>query len=68
MHEVVILHPGESVSDDALLAHCRESIAGYKLPNSFTFRAESLPLLGAGTVLKTKLRKPFWEDNDRQVN
>jgi len=68
VHAVVILHPGESVNEEALLDHCRELIAGYKLPKSFTFRAEPLPLSGAGKVLKTELRKPFWEDSDRQVN
>ena len=29
---------------------------------------EPMPLSGAGKVLKTELRKPFWEGLDRQVN
>ena len=45
-----------------------ERIAGYKLPRSFSFRTEPLPLSGAGKVLKTELRKPFWEGRERQVN
>ncbi len=68
VHAIVILHPGKSVTEEALLAHCRERIAGYKLPKGFTFRDEPLPLSGAGKVLKTELRKPFWEGRDRQVN
>jgi long-chain acyl-CoA synthetase len=68
VHAIVILHPGKSVTEDELIAHCREQIAGYKLPKSVSFRDEPLPLSGAGKVLKTELRKPFWEGRDRQVN
>jgi acyl-CoA synthetase (AMP-forming)/AMP-acid ligase II len=68
VHAIVILHPAENVTEEALLAHCRERIAGYKLPKGITFREEPLPLSGAGKVLKTELRKPFWEGLDRQVN
>lgn len=68
VHAIVILHPGSKVTEAELIAHCRERIAGYKLPKSFTFRDEPLPLSGAGKVLKTELRKPFWEGRERQVN
>ena len=68
VHAIVILHEGHSVSEEELIAHCRERIAGYKLPKSISFRDEPLPLSGAGKVLKTELRKPFWEGRDRQVN
>jgi long-chain acyl-CoA synthetase len=68
VHAIVILHPGQSVTAEVIIAHCREHIAGYKLPKGFTFREEPLPLSGAGKVLKTELRKPYWEGRDRQVN
>jgi acyl-CoA synthetase (AMP-forming)/AMP-acid ligase II len=68
VHAIVILHPGKSVTEEELIIHCRERIAGYKLPKGFTFREEPLPLSGAGKVLKTELRKPFWEGQARQVN
>lgn len=68
VHAIVILHPGKSVSQEQLIDHCRKQIAGYKLPKSISFREEPLPLSGAGKVLKTELRKPFWEGRDRQVN
>jgi acyl-CoA synthetase (AMP-forming)/AMP-acid ligase II len=68
VHAIVILHPGREVTPAALIAHCREQIAGYKLPKGITFREEPLPLSGAGKVLKTELRKPYWEGRDRQVN
>jgi acyl-CoA synthetase (AMP-forming)/AMP-acid ligase II len=68
VHAIVILHAGKSVTEEELIVHCRELIAGYKLPKGVTFREEPLPLSGAGKVLKTELRKPFWEGLDRQVN
>lgn len=68
VHAIVVLHEGSSVSEEDLINHCRQSIAGYKVPKSVTFRAEPLPLSGAGKVLKTELRKPFWEGQERQVS
>ncbi len=68
VHAIVILHVGMPVTEGELVAHCRERIAGYKLPKGVTFREEALPLSGAGKVLKTELRKPFWQGRERQVN
>ncbi|MEM6302161.1 MAG: long-chain fatty acid--CoA ligase [Pseudomonadota bacterium] len=68
VHAIVIPHEGKVVNEEELIAHCRERIAGYKLPKSISFRKEPLPLSGAGKVLKTELRKPFWEGHERQVN
>jgi acyl-CoA synthetase (AMP-forming)/AMP-acid ligase II len=68
VHAIVILHEGNSVTEAELIEHCRQRIAGYKLPKSISFRDEPLPLSGAGKVLKTELRRPFWEGRDRQVN
>ncbi len=68
VHAIVILKAEQKVSEADLISHCREHIAGYKLPKSVTFREEPLPLSGAGKVLKTELRKPFWEGQARNVN
>ena len=68
VHAIVILHPSRTATEEELVAQCRASIAGYKVPKGFTFRAEPMPLSGAGKVLKTQLRRPFWEGRDRQVN
>lgn len=68
VHGIVILVPGSEVLEIDLINHCRESIAGYKCPKSISFREQPLPLSGAGKVLKTELREPFWKGRDRQVN
>lgn len=68
VHAVVRCHDGQSVEGEALIAHCRELIAGFKCPRSISFRDEPMPLSGAGKILKTELRKPFWEGKAKAVN
>lgn len=68
VHAVVVPKPGVTLTEEQILTHCRERIAGYKLPRSVTVRGEPLPVSGAGKILKTQLRKPFWEGRNRQVN
>lgn len=66
VHVVVVLRPAGELTLDALQAHCREKIAGYKLPRSMEVR-EALPISGAGKVLKNELRARFWQAQDRSV-
>ncbi|MDF3835429.1 long-chain fatty acid--CoA ligase [Cupriavidus basilensis] len=66
VHAVVVGKPGAGVTAPELIAHCKTLIAGYKCPRSVEFR-DALPLSGAGKILKTELRKPFWEGQQRQV-
>jgi acyl-CoA synthetase (AMP-forming)/AMP-acid ligase II len=40
--------------------HCREFIAGYKVPKRIEVRLEPLPKSGPGKILKRALRDPFW--------
>lgn len=67
VHAVVVLRPGCDLTLDDLQAHCRKLIAGYKLPRSLELR-DSLPISGAGKVLKTELRRPYWSGRDRSVS
>jgi acyl-CoA synthetase (AMP-forming)/AMP-acid ligase II len=67
VHAVVVLHQDMTLSAEALIAHTKSLIAGYKCPRTVEFR-EALPLSGTGKVLKTELRKPFWESRERQVS
>jgi long-chain acyl-CoA synthetase len=67
VHAVVVLKPGQDASAEALIAHCRERIAGYKVPRSMEF-AEVLPKSGAGKILKQSLREKYWQGQTRQVN
>lgn len=64
---LVVLAPGESVTEDELRDHCRTKLAGYKVPKRIEFRDE-LARTATGKLQKFKLRAPYWEGHDRQVN
>ncbi|MCG8535844.1 MAG: long-chain-fatty-acid--CoA ligase [Pseudomonadales bacterium] len=68
VHAIVVLCEGHTLKEDELLVHCRERIAGYKLPRSVEFRSEPLPISGAGKILKNELRAPYWQQKVRGVN
>ncbi|HXA47123.1 MAG TPA: long-chain fatty acid--CoA ligase [Burkholderiaceae bacterium] len=67
VHAVVVKKAGAEVSAEEIQRHCKELIAGYKCPHSVEFR-DALPISGAGKVLKTALREPFWKGKTRAVN
>ena len=56
----VVLKPGEALSRDALIAHCRRSLANYKIPRRVEFSETELPKNGSGKILKRVLRERFW--------
>jgi long-chain acyl-CoA synthetase len=68
VHAIVRLKPGMNVTPEELIAHCHKLIANYKCPRTLDLREEPLPLSGAGKILKTELRKPFWEGKEKRVN
>ena len=61
--------PGQ-VADDALVqalqAHCRERLAGYKLPRQMAFR-DTLPRTESGKLQKRLLRDAYWKDSGRLI-
>lgn len=56
VHAVVKCKSGQQVQVDELLAHCREWIAGYKLPKSIEFVDEPLPKTPVGKINKVQIR------------
>ncbi len=69
VHAIIVPKEAKNnISTDEIVEHCRPLIANYKLPRSSEMRAETLPLSGAGKVLKRNLREPFWEGKTRMVN
>jgi long-chain acyl-CoA synthetase len=68
VHAIVRLRPGMNATPQELIAHCHTLIANYKSPRTIDLWEESLPLSGAGKILKTELRKPFWEGKEKRVN
>jgi len=64
---LVVLAQGETVEEQALIDHCRDQLAHFKCPTSVEFRDE-LARTATGKLQKFKLRSPYWEGMDRQVN
>jgi long-chain acyl-CoA synthetase len=67
VHAVVVLKDGEKATPEALIAHCRTLIGGYKCPRSVEFRAEPLPVTPVGKVRKNLLRDPYWVGQERKI-
>jgi long-chain acyl-CoA synthetase len=65
---VVVPKENTHPSEGELIEHCRGLIAGYKCPKHVVFQDTPLPKSGPGKILKTELRKPYWEGKTRQVN
>jgi fatty-acyl-CoA synthase len=64
---LVVLADGETADEAELIAWCKDKAAGYKAPTSVEFR-EELARTATGKLQKFKLRQPYWEGQDRQVN
>ncbi len=64
---LVVAVDGVPITEEIVIAHCRTSLAGYKCPKKVEFRDE-LPRTATGKLQKFRLRAPYWEGLDRQVN
>ncbi|MFT5100970.1 MAG: long-chain acyl-CoA synthetase, partial [Planctomycetaceae bacterium] len=59
------IDPGEQLTED-LIAHCREHLAGFKVPRSVDYE-ESLPRHSTGKLLKRLLRDKYWQGTGRNI-
>jgi fatty-acyl-CoA synthase len=64
---IVVLKPGQQLTEDELLGFLRPRIAKFKLPCAIEFTHEALPKTGTGKIVKRSLRERFWEGKDRRV-
>jgi acyl-CoA synthetase (AMP-forming)/AMP-acid ligase II len=64
---LVVVADGATVTEVEIIEHCRERLAHYKCPTSVEFRDE-LARTATGKLQKFKLRAPYWEGRERQVN
>ena len=68
VHAIVVPRNGAALTPEAVQAHCRNLIAGYKCPRSVELRSEPLPVSAAGKIQKNVLREPYWREKDKRVN
>ncbi len=64
---LVVLKEGRTVAEQDLIDHCRHRLAHYKCPTSVEFR-DVLDRTATGKLQKFKLREPYWQGHDKQVN
>ncbi|MCP3029214.1 long-chain-fatty-acid--CoA ligase [Halobacillus sp. A5] len=65
-HAVVVKREGHDVTEDELTDHCRNKLAHFKVPKSFSF-VEELPKTASGKIQKVVLRKELWKNEGRMV-
>ena len=67
---LIVLKEGsaaQATTEAEIINHCKGLMAGFKAPTTVEFR-ETLPRTATGKLQKFKLRAPYWEGRDRQVN
>ena len=64
---LVVTADGSPVTEDEIISWTKQKLAGYKCPKRVEFRDE-LARTATGKLQKFKLRAPFWEGQQRQVN
>ena len=64
---VVVLRPNETATEEDMIEHCKSQLASMKKPKSVDFVSE-LPKSAVGKILRRKVKEPFWQGRDRNLN
>jgi long-chain acyl-CoA synthetase len=56
--KAIVVRKDPTVTEAALLAHCKQHLTAYKMPRIVEFRTEPLPKSNIGKILRRELRKP----------
>ena len=64
---LIVPAEGADPGEQEIIDHCAERLARFKLPSGVE-RIEMIPRNPSGKILKTELRKPYWEGQERAVN
>jgi fatty-acyl-CoA synthase len=64
---IIVLKPGEKVTEDELKTFLEARLGKFKLPRVFEFREEQLPKTGTGKIRKNILKEAFWAGMEKRV-
>lgn len=54
--KIIVVRQDPNLTEQALLAHCRQHLTDYKVPKVIEFRSEPLPKTNLGKILRRQLR------------
>lgn len=66
VHAIVVSAAGGALDLAAIQSHCRNHLAGYKVPRSADF-VDDLPKTATGKIAKSVLRAPYWAGQGRSI-
>jgi len=66
VHALVVARPPARPTAEEVIAHCRERLAGYKVPKSVEL-VPALPRNALGKLDKKELRARYWSGRERSV-
>jgi len=58
---------GMKATEEEIVEHCKNHLAGYKKPKSVDFMKD-LPKSLYGKILRRKLKEPYWEGRGRMIS
>jgi len=64
---IVVLKPGESLTEEQLLTFLNDRLGRFKLPKLIEFREDALPKTGTGKIRKLILKEKFWAGHTKRV-
>lgn len=62
----VLLHPGRTLSEAEIIAHCEQRLARFKRPRLIKFVTE-FPKTPIGKIQKNILREPYWQGKEKKI-
>jgi long-chain acyl-CoA synthetase len=68
VHAIVVPKPGHTVDGAELVTFARERLSHFKAPKTCEVRRAELPKSGAGKILKSELKKPYWAGETRGIH
>lgn len=65
--KAIVTRADDALTEEDVFSFCRKHLAHYKCPTSVDWM-DTIPRNPSGKILKTELRKPYWEGRDRNVS
>jgi long-chain acyl-CoA synthetase len=68
VHAIVVPKPGHAPTPEDIIGFARAHLSHFKAPKTCEVRDGELPKSGAGKILKSDLKKPYWQNENRRIH